>query len=138
MSFLTDAEVLQDSEHDSARTRVGSPLSRRSPRLVILGSPAVLQLDGPSRSPDLTAAPSSTPRPPLRAEDAEGRAVHRARPIPRPDDTRRPGIRPRDLRDGRRQGQRRRPRRSPRKNHAFLHPSYDNENMSRGARVAIR
>lgn len=116
----TDAEGLQDLEYDGARASTGSPLPGRSPWLVIVRSTAVLQLDGPPRSPGVPATPSSAPRFPLRPEDAKGRVVYRTRPVPGPDDPGWPGIRPRNLRHGRRQGQRRRSRRPPRENHAFL------------------
>lgn len=115
----TDAEVLQDAEHDGARTRLGPPLPGRSPRMVVVGSSTVLQLDGPPRSSGVSAAPSSSPWFPLRTEDAEGRAVHRTRPISRPDDPWRPRIRPRNLRDGCRQRQRRRSRWAPCEDHTF-------------------
>lgn len=116
----TDAEGLQDAEHDGARTCLGPPLPGRSPRMVVVGSSTVLQLDGPPRSSGVSAAPSSAPWFPLRTEDAEGRAVHRTRPISRPDDPWRPRIWPRNLRDGCRQRQRRRSLRTPCENHAFL------------------
>jgi len=57
----TDAEVLQDPEHDGARTRLGPPLPGRSPRMVVVGPSTVLQLDGPPRSSGVPAAPSSAP-----------------------------------------------------------------------------
>lgn len=117
---LTDAEGLQDFEHDGARARTGPSLPGRSPRLVIVRSTAVLQLDGPPRSSGVPATPSSASRFSLRPEDAKGRVVYRTRPVPGPDDPGWPRIRPRNLRHRRRQGQRRRSRRPPRENHVFL------------------
>lgn len=101
----TDAEILSYAEHDGKRSSDRSPVSGWSPYL----SPepaADLQLDGQTGPASLAAA-AELARRPIRAPDAQGRPLHRARAVSGSHDQGWTRVRSRDLRHRRWQRQRR-------------------------------